>query len=72
MLPEQPHKYYFIIRSQRIVLEADSSIQMIMEKLQSYKSRLAFNFEVLDCCFFVNCWFFGYGFEFVSLVVQCD
>ncbi|GLT81147.1 hypothetical protein SLA2020_525500 [Shorea laevis] len=44
-LPEQPNKYYFIIRAQRLVLEADSSIQMIMEKLQSYKSRVALNFE---------------------------
>ncbi|CAK7352482.1 unnamed protein product [Dovyalis caffra] len=44
-LPEQPNKYYFIIRDQRIVLEADSSIQTIMEKLQSYKSRIAVYFE---------------------------
>ena len=45
-LPEQPNKYYFIIRGQRIVLEADSSMVTIMEKLQSYKSRVALNFEV--------------------------
>ncbi|KAI4344589.1 hypothetical protein L6164_011797 [Bauhinia variegata] len=44
-LLEQPNKYYFIIRGQRIVLEADSSILAIMEKLQSYKSRVALNFE---------------------------
>ncbi|CBI27822.3 mediator of RNA polymerase II transcription subunit 20a-like isoform X1 [Vitis riparia] len=44
-LPEQPNRYYFIIRSQKIVLEADSSIQMIMEKLQSYKSRVSLTFE---------------------------
>lgn len=44
-LQEQPNKYYFILRGQRIVLEADSSIQMIMEKLQSYKSRVSLNFE---------------------------
>uniref|UniRef100_A0A2N9HM27 Mediator of RNA polymerase II transcription subunit 20 n=1 Tax=Fagus sylvatica TaxID=28930 RepID=A0A2N9HM27_FAGSY len=44
-LPEQPNKYYFIIRGQRIVLEADSSIQTIMEKLQSYKTRIALNFD---------------------------
>ncbi|RVW44082.1 Mediator of RNA polymerase II transcription subunit 20a [Vitis vinifera] len=43
--PEQPNRYYFIIRSQKIVLEADSSIQMIMEKLQSYKSRVSLTFE---------------------------
>ena len=45
-VPEQPNKYYFIIRGQRIVLEADSSIQTIMEKLQSYKTRIALNFDV--------------------------
>ncbi|KAK7819345.1 mediator of rna polymerase ii transcription subunit 20a [Quercus suber] len=45
-VPEQPNKYYLIIRGQRIVLEADSSIQTIMEKLQSYKTRLALNFDV--------------------------
>ncbi|GMJ15720.1 MEDIATOR 20A, MEDIATOR 20 [Hibiscus trionum] len=44
-LPEQPNKYYFILRGNKIVLEADSSIQLIMEKLQSYKSRVALNFE---------------------------
>ncbi|KAL8119919.1 hypothetical protein AgCh_017152 [Apium graveolens] len=44
-LQEQPSKYYFVIRGQRIVLEADSNIQNIMEKLQSYKSRVALNFE---------------------------
>lgn len=45
-LPEQPSKYYFIIRGQRLVLEADSSIQTIMDKLQSYKARVSLNFEV--------------------------
>ncbi|GMH04107.1 hypothetical protein Nepgr_005946 [Nepenthes gracilis] len=44
-LPEEPNKYYFILRGQRIVLEADSSIQVIMDKLQSYKSRVSLNFE---------------------------
>eukprot|EP00257_Ricinus_communis_P015455 XP_015573371.1 mediator of RNA polymerase II transcription subunit 20a isoform X2 [Ricinus communis] len=44
-LPEQPNKYYFMIRGQRLVVEADSSIQTIMEKLQSYKSRVALLFE---------------------------
>ncbi|RDX68571.1 Mediator of RNA polymerase II transcription subunit 20a, partial [Mucuna pruriens] len=42
---EQPNKYYFIIRGQKIVLEADSSILTIMEKLQSYKSKVALHFE---------------------------
>ncbi|KAJ0238911.1 Mediator of RNA polymerase II transcription subunit 20a [Hirschfeldia incana] len=44
-LPDQPTKYYFVIRSQRIVVEADASIQMIMEKLQSYKSKLSLYFD---------------------------
>ena len=43
---EQPNKYYLIIRGQKIVLEADSSILLIMEKLQSYKSKVALHFEV--------------------------
>ncbi|XP_019173974.1 PREDICTED: mediator of RNA polymerase II transcription subunit 20a-like [Ipomoea nil] len=44
-LQEQPDKYYFVIRGQRLVMEAESSIQNIMEKLQSYKTRVALNFE---------------------------
>ncbi|XP_074269337.1 mediator of RNA polymerase II transcription subunit 20a [Silene latifolia] len=44
-IPDQPDKYYFIIRGQRIIFEADSNIQLIMEKLQSYKSRVSLNFE---------------------------
>ncbi|CAN6563709.1 unnamed protein product [Malus baccata var. baccata] len=45
-LPEQPNKYYLVMRLQRIILEADSSIQAIMEKLQSYKSRVSLYFEL--------------------------
>ena len=52
-IPEQSNKYYFIIRAQRNVLEADLTIQTIMEKLQSYKSRVALNFEVNLFCIFV-------------------
>ncbi|KAL8464134.1 hypothetical protein ACS0TY_033886 [Phlomoides rotata] len=44
-LAEQPSKYFLVIRGQRLVVEAESSIQMIMEKLQSYKTRVALNFE---------------------------
>ncbi|XP_050216568.1 mediator of RNA polymerase II transcription subunit 20a-like isoform X2 [Mercurialis annua] len=44
-LPDQPNKYYFMIRGQRLLVEADSSIQTIMEKLQSYKSRVALLLE---------------------------
>ncbi|KAL8159073.1 hypothetical protein V2J09_000610 [Rumex salicifolius] len=42
---DQPDKYYFIIRGQRLVIEADLTIQTIMEKLQSYKQRVSLNFE---------------------------
>ncbi|CDP03101.1 unnamed protein product [Coffea canephora] len=44
-LQEQPNKYYLVIRGQRLIVEADSTIQTIMEKLQSYKTRVALNFE---------------------------
>ncbi|KAL4195836.1 hypothetical protein AMTRI_Chr04g243080 [Amborella trichopoda] len=42
---EQPNKHYFILRGQRLVLEADSNIQSIMEKLQSYRTRISLNIE---------------------------
>ncbi|KAM3383261.1 hypothetical protein P3S68_008836 [Capsicum galapagoense] len=45
-LQEQPNKHYMVIRGQRLVVEAESSIQVIMEKLQSYKTRAALNFEM--------------------------
>ncbi|CAN4094523.1 unnamed protein product [Withania somnifera] len=44
-LQEQPNKYYMLIRSQRLIVEAESSILTIMENLQSYKTRVALNFE---------------------------
>ncbi|KAL3644406.1 Mediator of RNA polymerase II transcription subunit 20a [Castilleja foliolosa] len=44
-LAEQPGKYFLVIRGQRLVVEAESNIQMIMEKLQSYKIRVALSFE---------------------------
>ncbi|CAN6455555.1 unnamed protein product [Victoria cruziana] len=44
-LNEQPNKHYFILRGSRIVVEADSTILTIMEKLQSYRSRLSLFFE---------------------------
>ena len=43
---EQPNKYYFIICGHKIVLEVDSSILLIMEKLQSYNSKVALHFKV--------------------------
>ena len=45
-LQEHYNKYYFILRAHRIVLEADAAIQIIMEKLQSYKTGIVLNFEV--------------------------
>ncbi|CAN4094525.1 unnamed protein product [Withania somnifera] len=45
-LQEQPNKYYMLIRSQRLIVEAESSILTIMENLQSYKTRVALNFEI--------------------------
>ncbi|VFQ81334.1 unnamed protein product [Cuscuta campestris] len=47
-LHEQPDKYYFVLRGQRLIMEAESSIQTTMEKLQSYKTRVALNFEGLQ------------------------
>ncbi|KEH38220.1 putative mediator complex, subunit Med20 [Medicago truncatula] len=47
-LMEQPNKYYLIIRDNKLVAEADSSILTIMEKLQSYKSKVALNCEGLQ------------------------
>lgn len=45
-LHDRPDTYFFILRAHRLVLHADASIQAIMEKLQSYKARVVFNFEV--------------------------
>nr|CAD1825084.1 unnamed protein product [Ananas comosus var. bracteatus] len=44
-LHDRPDTYFFILRAHRLVLHADASIQAIMEKLQSYKARVVFNFE---------------------------
>lgn len=59
-MPEQPNKHYFILKGQKLVIEADSSIQTIMEKLQSYKLRVGLYFEVctlsLVCLGFVLLW----------------
>ncbi|XP_024535707.1 mediator of RNA polymerase II transcription subunit 20a isoform X1 [Selaginella moellendorffii] len=38
-------KHYFVLRAERMVVEADSSIQAIMEKLQVYRNRLSMVFE---------------------------
>lgn len=45
LLGDQPSKYFLVLRGQRLVVEAESSIQMIMEKLQSYTTRFVLSFE---------------------------
>ncbi|KAM3216131.1 mediator of RNA polymerase II transcription subunit 20a [Capsicum annuum] len=45
LLHEQPNKYYMVIRGQRLIMEAESSMQTIMEKLQSHQLRVGFKFE---------------------------
>ncbi|XP_073011265.1 mediator of RNA polymerase II transcription subunit 20a-like isoform X2 [Typha latifolia] len=45
VLHDHPSKYFFVLRVHRLVVEADFSIQSIMEKLQSYKGRVVLNFE---------------------------
>lgn len=42
----QPNKYYSVILEHNIVLEADPSIFIIMNKLQSYNSTVILHFEV--------------------------
>lgn len=58
---EQPNKYYFIIRGHKLAVEADSSILTIMEKLQSYKSKVTLNFEVYSS-FFLLLFFLFFSF----------
>jgi hypothetical protein len=38
--------YFSIVRAQRLVLETDAAFTRVMLKLQSYKARVALNFEV--------------------------
>nr|XP_004248919.1 mediator of RNA polymerase II transcription subunit 20a-like [Solanum lycopersicum] len=44
-LQEQPEKFYMALIRQRLIVEAESSMQTIMENLQSYKMKLAINCE---------------------------
>ncbi|OEL15047.1 Mediator of RNA polymerase II transcription subunit 20a, partial [Dichanthelium oligosanthes] len=44
-LHERPGLYFSIIRNNRLVLQADAAFPQVMEKLQSYKARVALNFE---------------------------
>lgn len=40
-----PDKYYFALRQEHMVVEADATMQAIMEKLQVYRNRLTILFE---------------------------
>ncbi|KAH7404195.1 hypothetical protein KP509_15G014700 [Ceratopteris richardii] len=42
---ENPSKFFFILRTEHMVVEADSNVQDIMERLQTYRNRLTFVFE---------------------------
>ncbi|WMV59155.1 hypothetical protein MTR67_052540, partial [Solanum verrucosum] len=44
-LQEQPNKFYMALSRQRLIVEAESSMQTIMENLQSYKMKVALNCE---------------------------
>ncbi|KAG2635311.1 mediator of RNA polymerase II transcription subunit 20a-like [Panicum virgatum] len=44
-LHERPGLYFSIVRAARLVLQADAAFPQVMEKLQSYKARVALNFE---------------------------
>jgi len=42
---EAPEKHYFVLRQEHMVVEADATMQAIMEKLQVYRNRLTILFE---------------------------
>ncbi|KAH9321078.1 hypothetical protein KI387_015717, partial [Taxus chinensis] len=42
---EQPDKHFFVIRSHHLVMESDSSLPSIFDKLQSYRKAITLNFE---------------------------
>ncbi|XP_006350435.1 mediator of RNA polymerase II transcription subunit 20a-like [Solanum tuberosum] len=44
-LQEQPNKFYMELSRQRLVVKAESSMQMIKENLQSYRMKVAVNRE---------------------------
>ncbi|CAN6167124.1 unnamed protein product [Urochloa humidicola] len=44
-LHERPGLYFSIIRTAKLVLQADAAFTQVMEKLQSYKARVALHFE---------------------------
>ncbi|WVZ72399.1 hypothetical protein U9M48_020866 [Paspalum notatum var. saurae] len=44
-LHERPGLYFSIVRAHHLVLQADAAFPQVMEKLQSYRVRVALNFE---------------------------
>ncbi|XP_015055020.1 mediator of RNA polymerase II transcription subunit 20a-like [Solanum pennellii] len=44
-LQEQPDKFYMALSKKRLIVEAESSMQTIMENLQSYRIKFALNCE---------------------------
>ncbi|KAJ3705871.1 hypothetical protein LUZ61_009576 [Rhynchospora tenuis] len=44
-LHDLPNEFLFVMRSQRLILRAQSSVQTVIDKLQSYKGRFFINFE---------------------------
>ncbi|XP_074557896.1 mediator of RNA polymerase II transcription subunit 20a-like [Curcuma longa] len=44
-LHDRPSAYFFILRHHRIILQADANVQLLMDKLQSYKARVVLHFE---------------------------
>ncbi|KAK6780158.1 hypothetical protein RDI58_022342 [Solanum bulbocastanum] len=46
-LQEQPNKFYMALSRQQLVVEAESSMQTIMENLQSYRMKVAINCKVV-------------------------
>ncbi|XBJ05297.1 hypothetical protein VPH35_024113 [Triticum aestivum] len=44
-LHEHPGLYFSILRTHRLVLQADAAFPHVMEKLQSYKARVSLDFE---------------------------
>ncbi|GBG72221.1 hypothetical protein CBR_g11153 [Chara braunii] len=49
---ELPRKYFFVLRQEFIVVEAATSIQAVMERIQLYLNRLSVSFE--GVCFQVG------------------
>lgn len=50
-LHDRPDLFFSIVRAAKLVLQADAAFPQVMEKLQSYKARVALNFEVTSCPF---------------------